>query len=462
MRLKVAHGTVVSSHGTLQADVVCSDGKVEALAEPGRGGPADETVDAHGQLVFPGFIDPHVHSRDPGLTQKEDFAHSTRAAAAGGVMTICEMPNAIPPVTDAATYAARAAHHGEVAFVDFALWGLALGTQNLAEIRGLFEAGAIGVKLFWGYALNRRTKQLVYNLADEPPENLIPPATTGEVLELCRAVAAANGLLAAHCEDRALIEAAQRALGHDVESYADLLAARPDTAEAASIAVAAELSWATGCRFHVVHMASRRGTGVVRRAQADGAPITAETCPQYLTLTDQDFATLGPLMKVYPPIRYVADQEALWQGLRDGTITCVSSDHAPHTVEEKRQGLATQPAGFAGVETIAPLMVSAMLAGRIAPEQLAWVLAEGTARLFGLAAKGVIRPGADADLVIVDPEGETVLENVRLHSKQPLTPWHGRRLKGALTAGILRGQVVMRDGEPIGEPRGRLVRRRAA
>lgn len=463
MRLKVRNGTLVTSHGRFSADVVCADGTIAELAQPGRGGPADEEIDATGRLVFPGFIDPHVHSRDPGVTHKEDFAHSTRAAAAGGVTTLCEMPNAIPPVSTAAIFEERAAQHARVAFVDFGLWGLSLGAENLGDIRALLAAGAVGIKLFWGYALHRRTRQLVYNLADESAENLIPPPGSGEVLDLLREVAAVGGLLAAHCEDRGLLDASQRALGGPIQSYDDLLQARPDAAEAAAIALAAEMSRATGCRFHVVHMASGRGAQVVRRAQAEGISLSAETCPQYLSFTDEDYATLGPLMKVYPPIRKAADRDALWQAIRDGTITSVGSDHAPHLIEEKRQELATAPAGFVGVETLAPVLLHEMLAGRITPERLAWVLSEGTARLYGLyPRKGAIEPGADADLTIVDPESSRVVDSARLHSKQPLSPWHGRRLQGRLAASILRGQLVMRDGEPVGEPRGRLVTSAAA
>jgi dihydroorotase len=168
MRLRISNATLVTSRGQEQCDVVCRDGQIEAIGEsPGGLKPPDEEIDARGLLLFPGFIDPHVHSRDPGLTHKEDFAHSTRAAAAGGVTTLLEMPNAIPPVTSAAIFDERAAQHARVAAVDFGLWGLALGAENLSEIDGLFQAGAVGVKLFWGYALDRRTRTLVYNVAPE-------------------------------------------------------------------------------------------------------------------------------------------------------------------------------------------------------------------------------------------------------------------------------------------------------
>jgi allantoinase len=456
MRTRIANGTLVTSRSFFQADVVCSDGVIEAIGADR--GPVDHEIDARGLLVFPGFIDPHVHARDPGLTHKETFAHATRAAAAGGVTTLFDMPNTIPPVTSAAIFQERARRHETVAAVDFGLWGLALGPANLADIPGLFRAGAIGVKLFWGYALHRQTRALVYNLADAPPADLIPPPGTGDVFELCQAVAAADGLLAAHCEDRGLLDAAERRLGRPVASYADLLQARPDTAEAVAIARAAELSAATGCRFHVVHTASRRGLRAVRRAQAGGVPLSAETCPHYLTFTDADFPTLGALMKVYPPIRTGDDQAALWDAVRDGTIASIGSDHAPHTRAEKAQDLASAPAGVTGVETLGPVLVDAMLGGRLAPERLAWALSEGTARLYGLyPRKGAIEPGADADFTLVDPEATTLVDQARLHSKHPQSPWHGRRLRGAIRGTMVRGELVARAGEPLGEPRGRLV-----
>ena len=460
MRLKIANGTLVTASGTTHGDVVCRDGTIEQVGDVGLT-PVDEVIDATGCLVFPGFIDPHVHSRDPGLTHKEDFAHSTRAAAAGGITTVLEMPNAIPPVTSASIFEERAAQHAAVAAVDFGVWGLALGPENLAEIGALFRAGAVGVKLFWGYALHRNTRMLVYNLGDEAAENLIQPPGTGEVLELCREVAAAGGLLGAHCEDRGVIEAAERRMGRPLATYDDVLQARPDTAEAVSIAIATELSAATDCRFHVVHTASRRGVQAVRRAQAERIKVSAETCPHYLAFTDADFPRIGEMMKVYPPIRTSMDQVALWKAVVDGTISSIGSDHAPHTVEEKALGLASAPAGVSGVQTLAAVMIDAMLAGRLTRERLAWVVSEGTARLYGLfPRKGALQEGADGDFTIVDPNGETVVELNRLYSKQRQSPWQGQRLRGAVKATVLRGEVIARDGVPVGAPRGRLVRAR--
>ena len=462
MRLLIKHGTVVNSSGRVPSDILCVDGKIVSIEAPGSLSSVDDEIDASGLLVFPGFIDPHVHSRDPGLTHKEDFAHSSRAAAAGGITTLLEMPNSVPPVTDVATLREKARNFEQSAFVDFGLWALSLGSGNLQEIPSLVDEGVVGVKLFWGYALHRVTKQLVYNLADEPPENLILPPDNGVVLELFSVIAKTGALLAAHCEDRGVLESAQRALARPLSSYEDLLAARPDTAEAAAIALGVEFSRATGCRFHVVHMSSERGAVLVRQAQKDGIAISAETCPQYLSLTDQDFASIGPLMKVYPPVRAARDQEGLWRAVGDGTICSVGSDHAPHTADEKRQSLAVQPAGAIGVETLVPLMLDHMSKGRIEAERLAWVLAEGTARLYGLyPQKGAILPGSDADFTLVDPQADFTILNERLHSKHSVSPWHGRSGKGRARLGILRGEVIMRDGSPDGPPRGQFVRSNA-
>ena len=209
----------------------------------------------------------------------------------------------------------------------------------------------------------------------------------------------------------------------------------------------------------MVHTASKRGVRAVRRAQAEGIPLSAETCPHYLAFTDADFDELGVMMKVYPPIRGQDDQAALWDAVRDGTITSLGSDHAPHTLEEKALGLASAPAGVPGVETFGAVLVHEMLSGHLSPERLAWVLSEGTARLYGLyPRKGTLEAGADADFTLVDPEATTVVHSARLHSKQPQTPWNGRRLRGAIKATILRGQVIARDGEPIGAPSGHLIR----
>ena len=197
----------------------------------------------------------------------------------------------------------------------------------------------------------------------------------------------------------------------------------------------------------------------VKAAEKAGIPITAETCPQYLTLTAQHSEELGPLMKVYPPVRHQEDQDALWQAINNGTITSVGSDHAPHLVAEKMAGFESAPAGGLGIETLAPLMVDAMCRGRLTPQRLAEVLSSSTAKLYGLfPRKGALRPAADADLTLVDPTGVHTVRNEELHALNPVSTWDGWKLQGRITASILGGRVAMRNSEPVGERGGRFVR----
>lgn len=459
MRLHIVNGQLVTPAGVLDGDLLCTDGTITAILDRGAHVDADEVYDAAGKLVFPGFIDPHVHSRDPGLSHKEDFDHSTRGALVGGVTTVLEMPNAIPPVDSVEVFEQRRRQHERSAWTDFGLWGLALGDANLDQIGPLFEAGAVAVKLFWGYALHRETRSLVYNLGDEKPENLLMPPPNGQVLQLFAEVAKHGGVLAAHCEDKDVLATSQESLGHPIETYEDLLAARPAVAEATTISIAAQFAKATGCRFHVVHLASEMGLDVVRTAQRNGVAVSAETCPQYLTLTDADYPKVGPVMKVYPPVREQRDQDALWAGVNDGAIRSLGSDHAPHTVEEKARGFETQPAGAVGCETFGPVLLDALSRGRTTAMRLAEVASTQTAKFYGLyPRKGVIRPGSDADLVIVDPELRRTVRNEELIAKQPVSPWNGFELRGGPVATVLRGEVVVRDREIVAERRGRFVR----
>ena len=460
MRLLVKNGSVVTADGVQDVDILCEDGIIAALLARGTHVDvvADEVLDASGKIVFPGFIDPHVHSREPGMTEKEDFAHSTLGALSGGVTTVLEMPNAIPPVDSVAVFEKRRQEHESVAWTDFGLWGLSVGEANIDDLAPLIDAGVVAIKIFWGYALRRDTRQLVYNLGDVAPENLLQPPDNGAVLRVFRTIAAAGGLLAAHCEDRDILTASQEALGHPIETYEDLLAARPAIAESTAIAIASEFARETGCRFHVVHMASAKGAEVVREAQRTGAPVTAETCPQYLSLTDEDYERVGPMMKVYPPVRSADDQAALWDAVNDGTIVSIGSDHAPHTVAEKEQGLATAPAGGVGCETFGPVMLDSMFAGRTSIERLAEVMSTSTAKLYGLyPRKGVIRPGSDADLTIVDPSAKRTVRNDDLVAKQPVSAWNGFELLGTPTEVVLRGTLAMKDRKPVGEHRGRFI-----
>ena len=449
------NGTAVTPDGRVEADLWCDDGRIVGLVPRGHRVEADTSIDATGLLLFPGFIDPHVHSRDPGLTEKEDFEHSTRGAAAGGITTILEMPNTIPPVLTGDVLTQRAEYYSARAWVDFGLWGFAAADRNLRDLAGLFSAGAVGVKLFWGYPLDASTLQLIYTA---PTGDVIPAPDAGVVLRVAREVGRLGGLLALHCEDRGILDAAQEDLGHAIVAYSDLLRTRPEVAESAAVAVAAQIAATTRCHIHVVHMSSMQATEIVREARRAGVPLTAETCPHYLTLGAEDQVVIDGKVKVYPPVRAMEHQHALWQGLADGVIESIGSDHAPHTLAEKQRPLGDQPAGMPGVETLGPLLVDAMCRGLLRPEQIAAVLSENPARIYGLyPSKGALAPGSEADITVVDPNASTTLRTSALHAKNPYCPWDGRELQGRVVMTFLRGQQIMRDGQLPAGPVGRFV-----
>ena len=458
MSALVQGGMVVTTTETRQADILVRDGRIDRVQPGIRPEEADEVIDASGLHVFPGFIDPHVHARDPGQTHKEDFAHLTRAAAAGGITTVLVMPNAVPPVDDPSSFSSRARHHEAVAHVDFGLWGLVLGRETLEELEALRDAGIVAAKLFWGYAFDRRTRTLRYDSAGASEDELIPPATNGDVWRLFEAASEAGITVGMHCEDHSVISAAAAVRG-PVEGPLDLLRTRPPVAESIAVTSAIELTQATGAHAHLLHMSSARAITLARRAQSDGLPVTAETCPHYLTLEPDELKGARGRTKAFPPARGGLDTEGLWRGVVDGTITSLSSDHAPHAESERSGTYARQPAGIAGTETMVPLLLDAWRRRKLSLELLADRLSESTARLYGLhPRKGSLQPGADGDLTIVNLERPWRIEGARLHSKDRITPWEDVEGQGAAVTAMVRGRIVMRDGQPLGDPIGRLVR----
>lgn len=454
-------GTVVTPRGAFTADIAASGGTITAVGDL-SGSEAAATFDATGLVVLPGVIDEHVHSRDPGQTHKEDFAHATRAAAAGGVTTVLEMPNSIPPVKDAAGFAAKAEALTPAAHVDYGLWGLVLGDMNRDDIAPMAAAGVVGFKLFWGYGLDPRTLALVYN--HKAGDDVVPPPDEGQVYDLFRAVAATGRLVAIHAENHHVITrlaAHEKATGKT--DYAAFLRSRPPFTETMTVQAGIELAAATGVHLHILHISAHQGAALIGQARNRGLRVTGETCPHYLVLSDEDFPRVGIDMKVYPPIREQANLEALWQRIRGDDIHAVGSDHAPHTRAEKQGNIWTAPAGACGIQTLVPLMLNAVHEGRISMQQAAQLLSENPARLFGLyPRKGAIQPGADADFTVVDMQRTRVLSRDELLSKNAIAPFHGLPVRGLPVAAFLRGRLIMRNGQPVGEPGGRLITPAAA
>ena len=450
------NGFVVRPEGIERAHVYITHGKIAAVTTDDL--PAMTTEDATGKYLLPGAIDTHCHFRDPGATHKGDFEHETQAAAAGGVTTIFDMPNTNPSVLDAKSFAWKRDYLTPKAHVDFALWGLSLGHLNLSSLAELREAGAPAVKFFWGYAINAKTKTLIYNY-DPDAEDIIPPLDDGEVYEIFEQIAENGQILAIHAENSELIHTltARNAQAGGTD-YRALLASRPALAEELTVQTALSFSRATGARLHILHVTSARGVELIRRAKTEGVPVTAETCPQYLFLSADDYDKVGSMMKVYPVVKEESDRQALWKGLLDGTLDFVASDHAPHTIAEKQGSLFEIPSGMCGVETMLPLLLGEAAKGQITLPFVARVLAENAARIYHLPQKGRIEADRDADITVVDMTLEKPIRNEDLHSKQPLTAFDGRIVRGWPVQTYLRGRCIARDGVIVdGGAQGRCV-----
>jgi allantoinase len=422
------------------AAVLVAGERIEAVLPVDLPVEAREIVLADDEVLLPGLVDTHVHVNEPGRTEWEGFATATRAAAAGGVTTIVDMPlNSLPPTTDvAALELKRAAAAGQCA-VDVGFWGGAV-PGNAGELAALHDAGVFGVKCFL--------------LDSGVPE--FPPLVGDDLVAALTAVAAFDGLLLTHAEDGELVRSAA---GRD---YAGFAASRPPAAEDGAIERLLRLARETGARVHVVHLSSASALPLLAAARADGVRVTVETCPHYLALTAEEVPDGDTRFKCCPPVREAANQDALWRGLADGTIDMIVSDHSPSPAALKHLDPADPACGDFGAAWggIASLQIGLPVvwthARRRGPglaDVVHW-MAERPAAVAGLARKGRIAAGLDADLAILAPE-ETFTVG-ELHHRHPVTPYAGRELRGVVRGTWLRGAPV------DGPPRGRLLRRGAA
>jgi dihydroorotase (multifunctional complex type) len=434
--LLVSGGTLVTAAGQFRADLAVRDGRIAAIGSVSASA-AGTVIDATGLHVFPGFVDAHVHLRDPGAPEEEDFASGTAAAAFGGITTVIDMPNTDPPPVDAPSFEDKAAHVGGRAHVDFALTGLVAASSGQKELCGLIAAGAVGLNAFNGV-----------------PVHGAEPAGDGRLWEqftLAREHDVPLGVLG---ENQDMVARARQLLD-GADALTRWIEARTDVAEVVGTASAVSLAAATRTRVHVNHLASGAALDVITRFRRGGARVTCETSPHYLLLSREVIGRDTGLAAVSPPMRSAADGERMWAALRSGEIDILVSDHAPHAEEALTRPELWNPAvtGFSGIELTVPLMVTAAARGLVRLEQLAWVLAEAPARLFGLhPVKGALRIGADADLTLVDLRQRRVVDPGLLHSRGRLTPFAGWTLTGWPRATIVRGRVVMSDGELVGTP----------
>ncbi len=438
--LFVRNGTLVRGAGRRPADVGVRAGRIAAIEAPGTlGGTAVREIDAAGLFVLPGLIDGHVHFREPGREQAEDWLTGSRAAVMGGVTTVLDMPNTLPPTDDAD----RARHKLRLAtgkaHCDFGIFGL-LGEQDDRTLRSLVATeGLVGLKVFLG-----------------PTTGDLSPPPDERLTAVLRLAARAGVRVAFHAEDRATIGAAEqvlRAAGrHDARAH---LESRPVEAELRAIEHVGRLLAGSGAAGHVLHLSSRDGVAAVERLRAGGLDVTCEVTAHHCLLSADDYERLGALIKCNPPVREAEHGAVLFAALADGRIDCVASDHAPHAPPARRTPDTWQAAaGIGGVETTLPLLLThGVNAGRLTLERLVEAFAERPAQVWGMwPVKGSLAVGSDADMTIVDLQRQGVIRGAGLHSKHGLTPFDGWPTRGRPVATIVRGRVVMEDGELRAEP----------
>ncbi len=428
--LIIHNGTVVSPESTVKASVAIKDGLVLAVGAAEAMPDARESLDATGLHVLPGVIDDHVHFRDPGYPQKEDFASGTLAAAFGGVTTIFDMPNTLPTVENAQALADKHAIAAGKAHVDYGLYAV-LGESSIDKVPELIDGGVIGFKLYMGNTFGR-----------------IPSPSTGAMLEAFEVVAPTGKRISLHAETNSVMErreAKLRKVGRtDPLAHLD---SRPEVVAIEAVSRAAILAEWTGARINILHISSAGELRPLAEAKARGVDITGETCPHYLMLSTDDYARCGGVIRVNPPVREARNQEPIWAALMDGTIDVIATDHAPHSLEEKtRNDIWTVDCGFAGVETQMPLMLTAVARGRASICDYVRWSAANPAKIWGLyPRKGVIQPGAEADIAIVDLDRRWTIKDAETHSTAKITPWDGWQVQGLPLHTIVRGRFVMKD-----------------
>ncbi|MFI7536358.1 allantoinase AllB [Streptosporangium sp. NPDC049376] len=426
---------VVTPAGERACGVGVRNGTIVAVEPPDTDLDAAEVVElGDDEVLLPGLVDSHVHVNDPGRSEWEGFATATRAAAAGGVTTIVDMPlNSLPPTVDtAALRVKRESAEGRV-LVDVGLWGGAV-PGNLRELRGLHDAGVFGFKCF-----------LLHSGVEE-----FPHLEPDELTDALREIRTFDALMIVHAEDPHVIDHAPAAHG---ASYRDFLRSRPRGAENLAIARVIELARTTGCRVHILHLSSSDALPMIRSARDDGVRITVETCPHYLTFTAEEIAEGATQFKCCPPIREEPNRESLWRGLADGTVDCVVSDHSPCTPELKRFDTGDFGAAWGGIASLQlglpAVWTEARRRGHTLTDVARW-MAEGPARVAGLSRKGRIAPGHQADFCVFAPDQVFTVDRDRLHHRNPVTPYHGRELTGVVRGTWLRGVRIDIDGPPQG------------
>jgi dihydroorotase len=427
-KLLIKGGRVIDPASNLDGvrDVLLENGKVKAIGARIKGQGA-RVIDAKGMLVLPGLIDMHVHLRDPGRPDKETIASGARAAALGGFTTICCMANTEPPIDNPAAVEyviAKAKAEAVVNVLPIAAVTKGLKGEELAEIGRCHMEGAVAFSDD-GHPIMRADvmrRALEYTRQFDVP-------------------------VIAHCEDSGL--SAGGTMNEGAVSTEIGLPGIPSLSEEVMVARDVLLAREYG-RIHIAHVSCARSVKFIRDAKREEAPVTCETCPHYFTLTEEAVRTYDTNAKVNPPLRTKADRQAVIKGLKDGTIEVIATDHAPHTIDDKNVEFNQAASGLVGLETALGLVLTELVAKKaLSLNEAVAKMTANPARILRLAGKGTLRVGADADLVVVDPQAEWTVEPKKFASKSRNTPFAGRPLKGKVVHTIVGGKQIVKDGQLI-------------
>jgi allantoinase len=444
LEVGILNGQVVTPHGIRHLDIGIRDGRIVTVAERGQlFEETRETVDATGLLVLPGIIDSHFHCRAPANPEREDFASGTHSAAAGGVTTVIEMPISVPPTTDGKSLAERRFHAERDAVVDVAFYS-SPGTLDPAKIQSSVDEGAVAFKAFM--------QDVPVGREDEFTGICL--YRNNDVMQALRLVGPTGLPAVFHAEDfdtlTFLGDELMNAGRKDIAAHWEW---RPDYVEAIAVNTLCMLAEATGVHVHLPHISAALTVDTIRAAKDRGAPVTAETCPQYLLFDRETLKKHGPFAKCNPPFKTQDDIAALWEGLADGTIDTIATDHSPFTTEQKAVGLEDiwkAPPGIPGVEVLTPFALDAGLTGKLPLDRAIDLVTGAPASIFGISQqKGSLEPGVDADITLYDPSPESTVDisTWKCRTREIAKVWDGLKFQGAVVRTIVRGKTVFVDGE---------------
>lgn len=434
--LTIRGGTLVTETALVRADLLIEGERIVGIASDAGTRAAGRTIDATGLLVLPGGVDAHVHARDPDDPLIEGFHTATMAAAAGGITTIIEMPQAEPLAADGETFRIRRAAAERNAVIDVAMYGAVVGGKTVPDdLAAMREAGAIAFKAF-----------MVGGSAG------MVPVSDSDIMRTLEALRDTGMIFTVHAENADLVADGIRRMREAgrVEPLAHARS-RPAPYEAEAVQRAIFLAEVTGGRLHIAHVSCQLALEFIQAARARGVRVTAETCPQYLVMDVSDLARKGGFARCAPPLRTRGDVEAMWRGLADGALDFVCSDHCGYTIESKEAGwddIFDAPQGLSVIQHMLPVVYD----NAINVRGWSWPAivrrtATMPARLFGLAPrKGALAIGADADIVLYDPTGEATITRDGLLTRQKWSAFEGRTYRGRVVRTLVRGREVYRDG----------------